>query len=83
MLCDNSPSVDNQIENKLLYKKIENIVLTKLEPREKEIIINRFGLFGKIPLTQFELADNLKISRSYISRLEKKAIKTIKSNIIL
>jgi len=83
VLCDNSPSVDNQIENKLLYKKIENIVLTKLEPREKEIIINRFGLFGKIPLTQFELADNLKISRSYISRLEKKAIKTIKSNIIL
>ena len=83
VMCDNSPSVDIQIENKLLYKKIERIVLTKLEPREKEIIINRFGLFGKIPMTQFELADSLKISRSYISRLERKAIKTIKTNIIL
>ena len=83
VLCDNSPSVDCQIENKILYKKIENIVLTKLEPREKEIIIKRFGLFGNTPLTQFELASNLKISRSYISRLEKKALKTIKLNIIL
>lgn len=83
ILCDNSPSVDSQIENKILYKKIENIVLTKLEEREKEIIIKRFGLFENIPLTQFELADELKISRSYISRLEKKAIKTIRNELIL
>lgn len=83
VLCDNSPSVDNQIENKLLYKKIEKIVLTKLENREKEIIIKRFGLFGEIPKTQFELAKELKISRSYISRLEKKAIKTIQNAINL
>lgn len=83
ILCDNSPSVDSQIENKILYKKIENIVLTKLEEREKEIIIKRFGLFGNIPLTQFELADELKISRSYISRLEKKAIQTIRNELIL
>ena len=83
ILCDNSPSVDSQIENKILYKKIENIVLTKLEPREKEIIVKRFGLFGNNPQTQFELASELKISRSYISRLEKKAIKTIKMNVIL
>lgn len=83
ILCDDSPSVDSQIENKILYKKIENIVLTKLEKREKEIIIKRFGLFGNTPLTQFELAEELKISRSYISRLEKKAIKSIQMNLIL
>ncbi len=82
VLCDNSPSIDSQIENKILYKKVEKIVLTKLEPREKEIIINRFGLFGTSPKTQFELADAMKISRSYISRIEKKAIKIIKNNII-
>lgn len=82
ILCDGSPSVDNQIENKLLYKKIEKIVLNKLEEREKEIIVKRFGLFGEQPKTQFELADELKFSRSYISRLEKKAIKTIQNNII-
>lgn len=79
ILCDNSPSVDVQIENKILYKKIEKIVLTKLDTREKEIIVKRFGLFGEQPKTQFELADELKISRSYISRLEKKAIKTIQN----
>lgn len=83
VLCDNAPSVDTQIENKILYKKIEKIVLTKLEPREKEIIIKRFGLLGEQPKTQFELADELKISRSYISRLEKKAIKSIQSSLIL
>ena len=82
ILCDNSPSVDSQIENKILYKKIEKIVLSKLEPREKEIIVKRFGLFGEQPKTQFELAEELKISRSYISRLEKKAIKTIQNNVI-
>lgn len=82
VLCDDTQSVDCQIENKLLYKKIENIVLTKLEQREKEIIIKRFGLLGHQPKTQFELADELKISRSYISRLEKKAIKTIQNAII-
>lgn len=82
VLCDNNPSVDSQIENKILYKKIENIVLTKLDSREKEIIIKRFGLLGEQPKTQFELADELNISRSYISRLEKKAIKTIQNNII-
>lgn len=83
ILCDNSPSVDKQIENKILYKKIEKIVLTKLEQREKEIIVKRFGLFGEKSKTQFELAVELNISRSYISRLEKKAIKTIQNSIIL
>lgn len=79
VLCDNEPSVDAQIENKILYKKIEKLVLTELDSREKEIIINRFGLFGKIPKTQFELASSMNISRSYISRIEKKALKTIRN----
>lgn len=83
VLCDNSQSVDSQIENKILYKKIEKIVLTKLNEREREIIIKRFGLLGHQPKTQFKLADELNISRSYISRLEKKAIKTIQNSIIL
>ena len=83
ILCDNSTSVDQQIENKILYKKIEKIVLNKLDEREKEIIIKRFGLFGNQSKTQIELANELNISRSYISRLEKKAIKTIRNSVIL
>lgn len=83
VLCDNSPSVDKQIENKIIYKKVERIIKTKLDEREREIIIKRFGLCGEIPRTQIELAEEINISRSYISRLEKKAIKTIQEYIIL
>ena len=46
--------------------------------REKTIIIRRYGLNGKEPMTQSELADRLGISRSYISRIEKKALLKLK-----
>ncbi len=78
ILKDTDASVDVQIENKIIYKKIEKIIYEKLSSRERNILILRYGLMGKIPKTQIELADELKISRSYISRLEKKAINTIK-----
>lgn len=81
ILQDNSPSVEGQVENKIIYKKIEKIILTKLSSREKEILIKRYGLMGSQPKTQIELAEELKISRSYISRLEKKAFNIIKSYI--
>jgi len=60
-----------------IYKN-DNIELLKkyisvLTPREKEIIESRYGLNGKDELTQKEIAKKLKISRSYVSRLEKRA----------
>lgn len=82
VLCDKTPSVDAQIENKILFKKVEKIIEEKLDKREKEIIIKRFGLNNEIPRTQIELANEIKISRSYISRLEKKALKTIQQALI-
>ncbi|MBQ8451556.1 MAG: RNA polymerase sporulation sigma factor SigK [Clostridia bacterium] len=78
ILNDDSESVDLQVENQIIYKKIEHIIKTKLSNREQEIIVKRYGLCGERPRTQIELADELKISRSYISRLEKKAIDEIK-----
>lgn len=81
ILKDNEPSVDTKVENKVIYKKIEEVLLKKLNKREQEIIIKRYGLFGEFPKTQIELAEELDISRSYISRLEKKALKIIKNNI--
>ena len=44
-----------------------------LDPREKEILILRYGLYGRTPMTQREVAGKLDISRSYVSRIEKKA----------
>ena len=56
-------------EIKDLYQAIN-----KLKPREREIIVMRYGLFDSEPLTQKEVADLLGISQSYISRLEKRII---------
>ncbi len=46
--------------------------------REKSIIIYRYGLYGKPEMTQREIADRLGISRSYVSRIEKKAIENLR-----
>ena len=79
ILNDNAPPIDAQVENKILYKKVAEIIKKDLSEREQEILIKRFGLNGVQPKTQIEIAEELKISRSYISRLEKKALNLIKS----
>ena len=65
-----------------LFDKLEiknNIILLNeylklLNPREKEIIIKRYGLYNTREMTQKEIAKELKISRSYVSRIEKRAL---------
>ena len=52
-----------------------------MAPREREIVSLRFGLSGEDELTQKEVADRLGISQSYISRLEKKIIAHLRSEI--
>lgn len=72
---------DNVVE-KSLESKYDKILLEKevknLTSRDRDIIEQRYGLFGKKELTQKELADKLNISQSYISRIEKKVIKKLK-----
>ena len=58
--------------------KLDNILKTHLTKREYEIICLRYGLKNLPMLTQREVAKKLNISRSYISRLEKKAIYVLK-----
>lgn len=55
--------------------------LDRLNKREREIMIMRYGLFGATPLTQKEVADQLGISQSYISRLEKRIIEKMRQDI--
>ena len=57
-----------------LYKNIEE----KLTPREKEIIFLRYGLSNRAPVTQREIAAQMGISRSYVSRIEKKALEKLR-----
>lgn len=62
--------VDLKLKIKLLYNKIKEI----LKDREKTILELRFGLGGNKPKTQHEIAEMMGISRSYVSRIETKAI---------
>ena len=45
-----------------------------LDEREKKVLLNRYGIFGRCPKTQREVAASLGISRSYVSRIEKRAL---------
>ena len=65
--------IENENDRKELYQEIE-----KLNERDKQIMILRYGLFGKEEKTQKEVASMLGISQSYISRIEKKVIKRLK-----
>ena len=66
--------VDTLIQSKQLYQYLERC----LTPRETEILVHRYGLYGCAPMTQREVAKQLGISRSYISRLEKHAIEKLR-----
>ena len=57
----------------LLYRYLS----TALDGREREILLLRYGLAGSRPLTQREVADHCGISRSYVSRIEKKALQKL------
>lgn len=70
-------SIDLQFKQKKLYEKINTV----LKPREREIIILRFGLNNSKPLTQNEIAKMFGISRSYVSRIESKAISKLAKEI--
>jgi len=65
--------LEEEIERKILYEE-----LVKLNDRDKEIMMLRYGLCGKKEKTQKEVAEMLGISQSYISRIEKKVINKLK-----
>ena len=66
--------IDEEIELKLKIKKLYEKIKSILKERERTIIELRFGLNGKEPKTQNEIAKSMGISRSYVSRIETKAI---------
>lgn len=78
---------ENDIVDELdLKEKIRDLykMVDEMEPsREKTTLIMRYGLYGKNPMTQKEVAKELHISRSYVSRIEKKAVEKIKRRLKL
>ena len=82
-LEDNDESVDEIISRKYLMKDIKKIIAEKLTEREQIIINLRYGLTGEPPMPQREVAKRLNISRSYISRIEVKALQIIRETAII
>ena len=68
-------SIDLSIQSQKLYHYLED----RLQERERKILAYRYGLYNMRPLPQREVAKKLNISRSYVSRIEKKALQKLKS----
>lgn len=71
-------SLENEISRKITSARALALVNSSLSSREKQIISMRYGLYGRQPMTQREVAEKLKISRSYVSRIEKTALEKLR-----
>lgn len=76
-----STDLAEDLETKVKWEKVAKYIKNMDDEREKEIIILRYGLDNKKPLTQREVAQRLNISRSYVSRIEKKVLNDIKKRV--
>lgn len=68
-------------ENQETKQRLMSLISTRLEGRERQIILLRYGIGGGEPMTQQQVCQILGISRSYVSRLETKAIKILRSRL--
>lgn len=76
VLGTESDEVLDEVENKISLRKMYTLIEKILDGKEKLIVQLRYGLLGE-PETQREIAKKLGISRSYVSRIEKKALKKL------
>lgn len=74
-------NIADMIDLKIESEKLRRLVYERLDPRERIIVQLRYGLTGDTPLTQREIARKLRISRSYVSRLEKRALDILKQGL--
>jgi RNA polymerase sporulation-specific sigma factor len=77
IIKDESDSVVDEVELKMQIKRLYNKMKVVLKNREKMVLELRYGLLNGTSKTQREIAKMLGISRSYVSRIEKKAIKKL------
>lgn len=71
-------TIADDIDDKITFAKLYRYVEELNDEREKTIIIMRYGLYDSEPMTQKQIAKRLNISRSYVSRIEKKAIERLR-----
>jgi len=78
VLVDDEDPVEDQAVLKIEVERMQKYIEKVLNQREREIIELRFGINGKMEFTQREIARNMGISRSYVSRIEKSALEKLK-----
>lgn len=74
ILPSDEPDVADVISSSLDAKELYSVMASELSPTEYAIMVRRYGLGGKKKLTQQQIANALGISRSYVSRIEKKCL---------
>lgn len=80
MIADDKDVIDD-VERDILMERLVEVTKECLDKREYDIIKHRYGLDGNGALTQREVANMFGISRSYISRIEKKALEKIRDHV--
>ncbi len=78
-LIADETNIMEDVDLKLQSEKVRVFVRSCLTPRERKIIEMRYGLLTQRPFTQREVAKKLSISRSYVSRIEKKALEKLRT----
>ncbi len=81
IIADESMPVEEKVGLDITIRNMLQAVDSKLDSREREVIILRYGLYGGEPLPQREAADRLGISRSYVSRIEKRALEKLREQL--
>ncbi len=69
--------IAEELFTKISSAKAVEFIMKELEDRERRVLVKRYGLDGQVPLTQREIAKEMGISRSYVSRIEKGALQKI------
>ena len=81
LLSQDEESVLGKVESKILQEKLLEVVQSVLHGREYEIVMLRYGICRDRAYTQDEVAEKFGISRSYVSRIEKKALFKLRCHI--
>ncbi len=79
-IISSDEDIPADLDRKMNVERLKKIIFVALDDREKEIICLRYGLGGETALTQREVAKLLGISRSYVSRIEKKALERMREH---
>lgn len=74
ILPNNEPDIADTVSDSIEAVKLQRLLRSCLTPTEQDIIADRYGLGGRPQKTQQQIADRLGISRSYVSRIEKRCI---------